>query len=291
MMKFISIIIIAFPMLTSAQEPDSTSALFGMREAERNFARESVTYGRKSAFVNNLAEESVIFTDRWITSGRQHWKEIKPGPSVLKWEPEYMDIALSGDFGISTGPWEVQEYRPNSLPLATGYFLSVWQKDEEGSWKVILDAGSVTPKVIGASHSFSYPPNADRPVPDYQSGRALTAASELMSREQEIFSKWKRSPSPDTYQAFLEPGARMQTNGHLPSANTDTIRTWISSAGIYLAWRTSGSGASDSGDMGYTYGYLENSLNDNKIIGHYVRIWKKQPGKSWLITLEMRSFE
>jgi hypothetical protein len=60
---------ILFPLLLSssvmAQEPDSNSALFSMREAERNFARESVMIGRNAAFVKNFAEESVLFTDKW----------------------------------------------------------------------------------------------------------------------------------------------------------------------------------------------------------------------------------
>lgn len=284
-------IFIAIPLLTLAQEPDSASALFGMREAERNFARESVTTGRKNAFVNNLAERSVIFTDRWITSGRQYWKDLKPGPLVLKWEPEYMDIALSQDFGVSTGPWEAQEYRPNTLPLATGYFLSVWQKDDKGTWKVILDAGSTTPPVNGAPHSFRYYPLADRPATEHKTGMAVTAASELKKLESELLIKWKNNPSPDTYMTFLDPQVRMQTNGHLPTTNKDSVSTWISSAGKSVAWSTSGSGASDSGDLGFTYGYFENSGDNNKIIGHYVRIWKRHPDNKWLITIEMRSFE
>ena len=78
-----------------AQEPDSSSALFQMREAERNFTRASVMYGRNAAFVENFADEAIIFTDKWITNGKQFWNELKARPIVLKWEPEYMDIAES----------------------------------------------------------------------------------------------------------------------------------------------------------------------------------------------------
>ena len=121
--------ILLFPLLLAssvmAQEPDSSSALFSMRDAERNFARSSVMYGRNTAFVENFTEESVIFTDRWLTNGKQFSKERKPTPVVLKWEPEFMDISGSRDFGISTGPWEAQEYRPNTAPLSNG------EKDQE----------------------------------------------------------------------------------------------------------------------------------------------------------------
>ena len=131
-----------------AQEPDSSSALFRMRDAERNFARASVMFGRNTAFAENFAEESVIFTDRWLTNGKQFSKDRKPTPIVLKWEPEFMDISDSRDFGISTGPWEAQEYRPNTVPVSTGYFLTVWKMQTDGVWKVILDAGSTYPCTI-----------------------------------------------------------------------------------------------------------------------------------------------
>lgn len=58
-----------------AQEPDSSSALFHMRKAERNFAKESIMYGRNASFVKNFAEESVIFTDKWgFKNSGSGWK-------------------------------------------------------------------------------------------------------------------------------------------------------------------------------------------------------------------------
>src|SRR5664279_2559845 len=144
-----SILLLSFLTITavSAQEPDSSSALFQMRETERNFARASIMHGRNSAFIEYFAEEAVIFTDHWLTNGRQFWKGLNERPVALKWEPEFMDISKSLDFGISTGPWEVQEYRPYTAALATGYFLTVWKKQSDNKWKVILDAGSESPKM------------------------------------------------------------------------------------------------------------------------------------------------
>ena len=75
MIRTIFLPLLMIPLWLNAQEPDSTSALSGMLEAERNFARESVTFGRNFAFISNLAEGSVIFTDKWITNGLQYWKE------------------------------------------------------------------------------------------------------------------------------------------------------------------------------------------------------------------------
>jgi len=210
-----------------AQEPDSSSALFHMREAERNFAKESAMYGRNASFVKNFADESVIFTDKWVTNGRQFWEDRKLSPVVLKWEPEFMDISDSRDFGISTGPWEAQEYRPNTAPVSTGYFLTVWKKQSDGPWKVILDAGSTTPALIGNKHTFTFPAGADRAVQVSGKENIESLSKELSYKEKQNLTVWKNNPVTSTYASFLAPNVRMQLNGHLPTTNADTIKVWI----------------------------------------------------------------
>lgn len=284
-----------FPLLIAssvmAQEPDSSSALFSLREAERNFARESVMIGRNAAFVKNFAEESVLFTDKWITNGKQFSKDRKASPFVLKWEPEFMDISGSRDFGISTGPWEVQEYRPNTPALATGYFLTVWKKQANGEWKVILDGGSETPAAKNSQHKISFPAGADKPVRNPPVINSGYSSKELSEWDNQILSIWKKSPLPSTYISFLEPNARLQMKGHLPTTNTDTINSLITRLDKTLIWESTGSGAASSGDLGYTYGLLRIQGTPNRTKGHYVRIWKKLPGDNWKIELEMMNFD
>ena len=274
-----------------AQEPDSSSALFNMREAERNFARASVTYGRNAAFVKNFAEESVIFTDKWLTNGRQFWENRKASPVVLKWEPEFMDISDSRDFGISTGPWETQEYRPNTAPLSTGYFLTVWKKQSDGVWKVILDAGSTTPGLKSFHHNFAFPAGADKAIPNPPKMNVELLVKELLNRECQILTEWKNGPIASNYISFLAPDARMQINGHLPITNGDTINVWITKWNKTLTWISVGAGAATSGDLGFTYGILETPGTPEVPKGHYVRIWRKRPGANWNIELEMMNIE
>lgn len=282
-------LLMASPVI--AQEPDSSSALFQMREAERNFARSSVKNGRNAAFVENFADESVIFTNTWITTGRQYWNDRKATPVVLKWEPEFIDIADSRDFGISTGPWEAQEYRPNTTPVSTGYFLTVWKKQPGGLWKVILDAGSATPAPAGYNHKFSFPPGADKAVPNPKRVNIESSRNELLDREHQILAAWKKDPQPATYASFLAPDVRIQRNGHLPSTNADTVKVWIAQLKKTLTWSTIGSGAASSGDLGFTYGFLEIPDGPMGLKGHYVRIWRKQPEGKWTIILEMMNMD
>jgi ketosteroid isomerase-like protein len=280
-------LLLFLPSFVMAQEPDSSSAIFNMREAERHFAQASVIIGRNAAFVEYFADSSAIFTDKWLTNGKQFFKDLKASPVVLKWEPELMDISASCDFGISTGPWEAQEYRPNTAPIATGYFLTVWKKQKDGEWKVILDGGSTTPAISGSKRNFSFPPGADKPVSNPPEINVELSCKELLDREKQILEGWERSPLPSTYTEFLSPNVRIQFSGHLPTINVDTINSLIAHFDKNLTWKSSGSGAATSGDMGFTYGLLEIPGKPEVIKGHYVRIWKRQPGADWKIVLEM----
>jgi ketosteroid isomerase-like protein len=286
-MKYTLPLFLLFTSSLMAQEPDSSSAIFSMRETERNFARASAAIGRNAAFAEYFAEKSVLFTDKWITNGKQYSKERNPSPVVLKWEPELMDISASRDFGISTGPWEAQEYRPNTAPLATGYFLTVWKKQPDGTWKVVLDGGSETPVAAKIKHGFSFPAGADKVVKACPVFKEDLLNKELCDREKQFLSAWEKTPSPASYLSYLDHGARMQLKGHLPSTDADTINSFISGFDKKLIWETVGSGAASSGDLGFTYGLLQ--IRDIKLVskGHYVRIWKKLPGDSWKIVLEM----
>lgn len=276
-------IIILFLLITSyglqGQDPDSSSALFTLREAERSFAKTSVMSGRQHAFAEFLAEKSVIYTDRWITNGKEFWSNRKPAPSVLKWEPEYITISSGRDFGISTGPWEAQEYRPLTKPLGTGYFLSVWEKLPGKGWAVILDAGISCP-INGNLPTFTFPAGDDKDrniTPPKSSGTGPETA------EKNMLDSWRKSPSVSTYNSWLSKNARLMRNGHLPSTNSDTINKWLAKMENTVVWRTDGSRIAPSGDMGFTYGYLENG---QKISGTYVRIWRKNHEGNWKIIVE-----
>ena len=286
-MKYYLLLPLLFASTVMAQEPDSSSAIFSMRETERNFARASVAIGRNAAFAEYFAEKSVLFTDKWISNGKRYSKERKADPVVLKWEPEFMDISDSRDFGISTGPWEAQEYRPNTARVATGYFLTVWKKQSDGTWKVILDGGSETPIAADNKHSFSFPSGADKAVKNCPVFNEDLLNKELCDREKQFLSVWEKTPLPSSYISYLDPDARMQLKGHLPSTNADSIIAFISGFDKKLIWETVGSGAATSGDLGFTYGFLQIRSSQPVTKGHYVRIWKKQPGAGWRIDLEM----
>lgn len=282
MIRRLFLFFLLFPAVLSAQEPDSSSALFRMLEAERSFAKASAMNGTRDAFAEFLAEFSMIFTDEWISNGKEYWTSRSPAPRILKWEPEYMEIADSRDFGISTGPWEAQEYRPNTKPVGTGYFLSVWSVQEDGTWKAVLDAGiSCPPPLKGSEHPFSFPPGDDKPVPNPASFEYT--ATILIDEEAKLLEAWRKDPSYTTISSFIDKDIRSMRNGHLPSQNPDTLKKWIAETGKSLTWEARGSGVAGSADLAYTYGIAQTSGKK----GNFVRIWRKNAEGEWKISVDL----
>ncbi|MEI7727400.1 MAG: hypothetical protein WCK09_19985, partial [Bacteroidota bacterium] len=63
---------------------------------------------------------------------------------ILKWVPVKAEISQSNDLGYTFGNWEL--YLKSKDTTMYGNYVSIWEKQEDGSWKYVLDAGSNTPK-------------------------------------------------------------------------------------------------------------------------------------------------
>jgi ketosteroid isomerase-like protein len=63
----------------------------------------------------------------------------------LTWKPG-REVLVGGDVGYTVGTWERQP-PPGSgqTNLTRGNYLTVWRKQDDGSWKVVFDTGSTQP--------------------------------------------------------------------------------------------------------------------------------------------------
>ncbi len=87
--------------------------------------------------------------------GKKFWQEAEQGTDLLTWEPIFADISSSGDLGYTTGPWEFRTKRDDTNPVAGGYYVSVWKK-ENNNWKVALDIGISYPLTLSQKETFHF---------------------------------------------------------------------------------------------------------------------------------------
>ena len=64
------------------------------------------------------------------------WKRFFDGPDApFSWKPTEVEVLASGSLGMTSGP----VYDPKGNRIGT--FNSIWQKQRDGSWKIIFDKG------------------------------------------------------------------------------------------------------------------------------------------------------
>lgn len=64
----------------------------------------------------------------------------------LTWTPIYADMSVSGDLGYTYGTYEFRSKDKDGKDVVEpGKYASIWKKQKDGSWKVVMDMGNSGP--------------------------------------------------------------------------------------------------------------------------------------------------
>ena len=110
-----------------------------VRAAETAFAK-SMADRNLAAFTALLADDTVFFGGKGVMRGKSavaaEWKRFFDGPAApFSWAPADVEVLPSGNLGFTSGP--VLDPKGNRI----GTFNSVWQRQPDGSWKIVFDKG------------------------------------------------------------------------------------------------------------------------------------------------------
>src|ERR1039458_9105981 len=73
-----------------------------------------------------------------------------PQAYQLVWTPTDAAMGPSGDMGYTWGHFEGRSKDANGNPVVTtGRYMTIWRKQPDGNWKVVLDAGANEPLNAG----------------------------------------------------------------------------------------------------------------------------------------------
>ncbi len=73
-----------------------------------------------------------------------------PKDYQLTWTPTDAMMGPSGDMGYTWGHFEGRSKDANGNPVLTsGRYITMWRKQPDGTWKVVLDAGANEPPEAG----------------------------------------------------------------------------------------------------------------------------------------------
>jgi len=122
-------------------------------EVDRAFSRASVAIGRPAAFLQYMSEEAVLYPLQGEPiRGREEFRRITAPASPesdrasLEWNPFFADISSSGDLGYTLGSYTATQSREDGRKdVSRGYYVTIWKRQEDGSWKFVFDGGNQAP--------------------------------------------------------------------------------------------------------------------------------------------------
>src|SRR4051812_20651358 len=130
MKKLAVALLIAMPLLAKdrSDEVRATETAFARAFADRD----------QTKFFSYVADDAHFLGQRRTMNNKNEVREVwtgyfKDAKAPFRWEPERVVTNESGDIGLSTGPI----YDDGGKLI--GHYSSVWQRQKNGSWKVIFD--------------------------------------------------------------------------------------------------------------------------------------------------------
>ena len=115
---------------TPADEVRAAETAFAKSMADRNLA----------AFTALLGDDTIFWGGKGVNRGKAavvaDWKRFFDGATApFAWAPADVEVLPSGDLGFTSGP----VYDPKGQRIGT--FNSVWQRQKDGTWKIVFDKG------------------------------------------------------------------------------------------------------------------------------------------------------
>ena len=117
-----------------------------LMEVDRAFNAMAQQEGLGKAFIDYAAEGAILMRqgNQMPIVGRAAIAEVYskiPG-SPLSWEPTRAEIAASEDLGYTFGNYKI---RNGEEVRSHGVYVTIWEKQPDGSWKYVLAGGNATP--------------------------------------------------------------------------------------------------------------------------------------------------
>ncbi|MDH4298598.1 MAG: nuclear transport factor 2 family protein [Cyclobacteriaceae bacterium] len=278
-----------WPILLHAQFKDS--ALQQMVDAEHAFVKMAKEQSTKTAFLHYLSDDVVTTGPNGPTTGKAAIINQPANNGWLYWKVSFCDIASSGDFGFTTGPWEYRLSKEDEKAVIFGSFHSVWKKQNDGSWKNIVDIGTRhnTPAENEVISTTSMPLRSSKTREKSPPDPAL-----ILEQEKEFLDAYLRKGL-DAYHSFASSEIRISREGILPIVTADQKKEFLESANLLSNLQLIDAGIASSGDLGYVYGTADVTLStdspSNKKSATYFRIWKKEKRAHWKIVIDVVAFE
>jgi ketosteroid isomerase-like protein len=263
------------------------ASLKSLADAERAFSAETVKVGFRDGFIKYFADDGIGFAPQPQLT-REALQKSPPATGkrtiIFNWTPMFGDVSLAGDLGYTTGPVLYTDISENPKPPRHGMYFSVWQKQSDGSWKVVVDMGVSVPQAV-ASTDTAFVPASDqdavsrkdalkKSVPDYSQADA------------ELSRSIEKNGIARAYEQFLDSEFRIHRNGRMPMITRAAAHEFLAKENTIPTFKSLGGKVATSNDLAFTYGSIQLSGNP-EIAGYYVHVWRKDNRSQWRLVADI----
>lgn len=228
-------------------------------KAEKSFAAYALQHNTKDAFMLFMdSANSVEFSEGDVKKSYEKWSLRKPDSTRLIWRPAFAGIAVSGDIGFTTGPWEYRKSAKEPI-ISTGNFATIWFNNGDGNWRYLVD--------IGTEGSPAY---AADTIQKLTSTYSDIGAEDAMTTDRKFIQQYE-SLRTDVFKNFVTADSWFVLQGKQPLKGAQQILGSLSAIPTNMQFIQMGGGTSSAGDIAYVYG----SVRHGTVIGNYLRVWQK----------------
>jgi len=262
-----TVIFFCFCSFSVFAQSDSTA--LQLAQQEREFSQSAATRGFIGAFLDYFDDSCVAFYPQ--PENAKHALTGEPeSQASLVWRPTFVEVSASGDFGFTTGPSEYRVGGAKDSMVYYGHFVSVWKKNGDGKWKVVLDIGSSYPKSEKKEEVF-----LAREFSPHEMKKSFSVEGErvvMMAADSALSDLIQVRGSKTALQKFASDDVRVYRKGLFPAHGKRNGGELVINEKP-LHYTLYAGEISSAADLGFTYGVAVDAASDTS---SYVRIWQKE---------------
>ncbi len=257
--------------ICAAMMPSPSAAEFTAKDLaveEAKFAAYSVKNGMRAAFIEFFAAQSWLLRPDMVDA--QAWIRARPDPPiVLDWKSTHTILSASGDLGFSAGPSIYRLKADAKAPASHGQFFSVWQKQKDGDWKVLIDHGishapTATPDALPTTPLVSLDLTAQKSTPT------------IGDAEEDFVDRIKKHGLQSAYMNHVTNRSVLFRDGKFPIEGKAAVTSHMSAQEGDWAWTPKLKGASSANDLAYVVGNVTGQTQKGEARkGQYIRVWMR----------------
>lgn len=289
-------LLLAFSISAGAQKPAAKTNIDpnmqALADTERAFAALGAEKGVRESFMKYFAPDGIWFVPhpkKTVEDLRSRPAPTAPLTRKLEWAPEFGDVSRAGDLGWDTGPSRNSDLTGKTPPRYS-YFFSIWKKQPDSTWRVLLDLGTDVPQAWDPAQPPVFTQAAASGWKGKAKGDAAAEVAALKSTEAK-FSEAARAKGMAAVSAeFMDATARLHRNGFSPLRGRDAVRAFLAQHDTKARWEPMAAEVAKSSDLGYTWGRIWApgwGKDGAEFTGYYVHVWRKDARGAWKLVFHV----